>query len=70
VLLVYDHSRASNEDAFDTAVRESYKELARLCIMSSEDLATVEDKHVACCISVSSLFILFRNKKMTMAPGQ
>jgi len=38
--------------------------------MSSEDLATLEDKHVACCIFVSSLFILFRNEKLVIAPGQ
>ena len=69
MLLIYDHKRASSEDAFDTAVGECHKERARLCKMSSEDLATVEVKHVACCISVSSMFIIFRNKKVTMAPG-
>lgn len=68
--MIYDHSRASSEDAFDTAVRECCKERARLCIMSSENLATLEDKHVACCISVTSLFILFRNKKVAIVPGQ
>jgi hypothetical protein len=70
VLLIYDRSRASSEDAFDTAVRECYKQRARLCIMSSGGLATSDHKHVNCCISVSSLFILLRNVKVTMAPGQ
>jgi len=63
MLLIYDHNRASSEDAFDTAVGECHKERARLCKMFSEDLATVEYKHVACCISVSSLFILSGTRK-------
>jgi hypothetical protein len=70
VLLIYDYSRGSNEDAFDTAFRECYKERARLYIVSSEDLVTLEDKHIACCISVSPLFILFRNKEVAIALGQ